>query len=219
MLSRFVAPATVYAGPVMDTVFFVLPTPLLVAWIVKDSGTRTSALRNALKVREKFLYNLTALHSDFTFQISLTHPPEVHKAYHFRQSLDRRGLFLTSKLPNPVRGSDTFPRPMLWSRHVNGECLLCHPECRGGCWGPTSAQCRRCVHFRMWHSGTLGKESEIWSSPTDPSVTYMLNNEASSSLTWESPNSDQEQKVSLPLSLNITKAKCYFYFGFSLWGI
>ncbi|KAM7536351.1 hypothetical protein Aperf_G00000083560 [Anoplocephala perfoliata] len=194
MLSRFVAPATVYVGLAMDIVFFGLPTPPLVVWSAKDSGTKISALKNALKVREKFPFDLTSFYPDFTFQISITHPLEVHKAYHFRQSLDRRGLFLTSKLSSPVRGSDTFPRPLLWSRHINGNCLLCHPECRGGCWGPKSAQCRRCLHYRVWHSGILDKESEIWSSPIDPSIKYMLNKDASTSLTYRSSNSDQKQK-------------------------
>ncbi|VDN97845.1 unnamed protein product [Rodentolepis nana] len=130
----------------------------------------------------------------FTFQISLTHPPEVHVAYHFRQSLDRRGLFLTSNLPSPIRGSDSFPRPQLWTRHINGKCLLCHKECRGGCWGPTSAHCRRCVHYRVWHSGALDKKNELWHLPNDSTVTYMLNKDAFNPPEYGYSKSDKRQK-------------------------
>ncbi|KAM3176794.1 hypothetical protein ACTXT7_005810 [Hymenolepis weldensis] len=140
---------------------------------------------------------------DLTFQISLTHPPEVHIAYHFRQSLDGRGLFLPSNLPSPIRGSDKFPRPQLWSRHINGNCLLCHPECRGGCWGPTSAQCRRCVHYRVWDSGALDKKNELWNPPNDPTVTYMLNKDAFSPSVYGYPKTDKEHKI-LESSMHFT---------------
>ncbi|VDM16006.1 unnamed protein product, partial [Hydatigera taeniaeformis] len=115
---------------------------------------------------------------DKTFQISLTHPPEVRKAFHFRQSLDSSGLFLPSRLSSPVRGSDVFPRPYLWTRHLDGHCLLCHPECLAGCWGPSASHCHRCAHVRVWRSSERQRPGTTWRPLNDATTVYLLNKDA-----------------------------------------
>ncbi|KAL5106215.1 hypothetical protein TcWFU_005081 [Taenia crassiceps] len=132
---------------------------------------------------------------DTTFQISLTHPPEVRKAFHFRQSLDSSGLFLPSRLSSPVRGSDVFPRPHLWTRHLEGHCLLCHPECLAGCWGPSASHCHRCAHVRVWQSNGRQHPSATWHPPNDITTVYLLNKEVFDSLHSEQRETDSSHKV------------------------
>ncbi|VDK40887.1 unnamed protein product [Taenia asiatica] len=132
---------------------------------------------------------------DATFQISLTHPPEVRKAFHFRHSLDSSGLFLPSRLSSPVRGSDAFPRPHLWTRHLDGYCLLCHSECLASCWGPSASHCHRCAHFRVWRSSGHQRPGVTWRPPNDATTVYLLNKEAFDSLHSEQREIDSSHKM------------------------
>ncbi|CUT99106.1 melanoma receptor tyrosine protein kinase [Echinococcus multilocularis] len=132
---------------------------------------------------------------DMTFQISLTHPPEARKAFHFRQLLDGSGLFLPLRLSSPVRGTDAFPRPHLWTRHLNGHCLLCHPECLAGCWGPSASHCHRCSHVRVWRSGGHQLPGATWHPPNDVATVYLLNKEAFDPLQSELRETDSSHKM------------------------
>lgn len=147
----------------------------------------------------KVLQLVSYLCLDRTFQISLTHPPEVRKAFHFRQSIDSRGLFLPSKLSNPLDNSNAFPRPRLWTRHLNGYCLLCHPECVAGCWGPTAAHCHRCAHVRVWRADTSKSPRLTWNPLDGMSTEYLLNKDGIDRLGPEPAEAQQSQNVSVSL--------------------
>ncbi|VDD80058.1 unnamed protein product [Mesocestoides corti] len=125
---------------------------------------------------------VTECPEDSTFQISLTHPPETRKAYHFMQSIDQQGLLLSKKLLSPVKGAGEFPRPKIWSRHLDGRCLVCHEECRGGCWGPSNSHCHRCAHFRVWNRDEQAEAEKLardmWQVSEGGNV-YQLNKDIS----------------------------------------